>query len=68
MNRNRDKSKNFSDNRKPGFNPQPYRKKNNNFPANKNLNKYGMKPYVPAPNVNNPVASGSNATLLPIKY
>ena len=31
MNRNRDKSKNLSDNRKLGSNPQPYRKQNNSF-------------------------------------
>ena len=39
MNINRDKSKNFNDNCKLGFNPPPYRKQNNNFLANKNFNK-----------------------------
>ena len=34
---------------------------------NKNFNKYGTKPYVPASNVNKPVACGANATLLKIK-
>ena len=67
MNQNRDKSKNFSDNRKPSFNPHPYRNPNNRFPANKNFNKSGTKPYVPAPNVNNPVASVTNSMLLHIK-
>ena len=38
MNGNRDKSKNFSDNHKLGFNPHPYRKKNNTCPSNKNFN------------------------------
>ena len=63
MNRNIDKSKKFSKNHKPGFNPPPYKKQNNSFPANKNFNKSGTKPYVQAPNVNKPVAAGgSNAT------
>ena len=52
QNRNREKSRNFFDNRKPGSNPQPYRKKNNIFQVNKNFNKTSMKPYVPAPNGN----------------
>ena len=65
MNKNRDKSKNFSDNRKPGFNPPPYRKQNNSFPANKNFNKSGTKPYVPAPNANKPATNGGdNVSLL----
>ena len=65
MNKNKDKSKKFSDNHKPGFNPPPYIKHNNNFPTNKKFNKSGTKSYVPAPNANNPVASrGSNATSL----
>ena len=34
---------------------------------NKNFNKYGNRPYVPATNVNKLVASGSNATPLQIK-
>ena len=55
---------NFFDNRKPGSNPQPYRKQNNSFPANKSFNKYGMKPYVLALNVKKPVSSGANATPL----
>ena len=67
MNRNRDKSKNCFDNRKPGSNPQPYRKQDKIFQANKNFNRYGMKPYIPAANVNKPVASGANATSLQIK-
>ena len=68
MNRNKDRSKNFSDNHKLGFNPPPYKKQNNNFPANKNFNKSGMKPYVPAPNANKPVAArGANATLIQMK-
>ena len=67
MNWNRDKSKNFSDNHKPGFNPQPYIQQNNSFPANKKFNKSGTKPYVPAPNGNKLVASGANATPLQIK-
>ena len=32
-----------------------------------NFNKPGTKPYVPAANVNKPVASGANATPLQIK-
>ena len=68
MNRNRDKSRNFSDNRKPDFNPPLYRKQNNSFPANKNFNKLGTNPYVPASNTNKPVAAGgANATLIQIK-
>ena len=68
MNRNRDNSRNFSDNREPWFNPPPYRKQNNSFPANNNFNKPGTKPYVPAPNANKPVAAGgANATLIQIK-
>ena len=67
MNRNIDKSKNFSDNHKPRSNPQPYKKQNNSFQVNMNFNKSGMKPYVPVSNVNNPVASGANATPLHIK-
>ena len=51
-NRNREKSRNVSDNRKHGSNPQPYRKKNNSFQMNKNFNKTGTKPYLPAPNGN----------------
>ena len=58
MNRNRDKYKNFSDNCKLGFKPPPYKKHNNSFPANKNFNKLGTKPYVPAPNVNKLVEAG----------
>ena len=68
QNRNREKSRNFSDNHNPRSNPQPYRKKNNSFQANKNFNKTGTKPYVPAPNGNNQVARGANATPLAIKY
>ena len=68
MNQNIDKSKNFFDNHKPGFNPQPYRKQNNNFPANKDFNKYGTNPYVPTPNGNKVVTSGANATPLQIKF
>ena len=67
MNQNQDKFKNFFDNRKPRSNPKPYRKPNNSFQANKNFNKPGTKPYVPATNVNKLVASGSNATTLQIK-
>ena len=63
MNRNKDKSKNFFDSHKPRFNPQPYRKQNNGFPANKNFNKSGTKPYVPDRNANKPVvAEGENYT------
>ena len=62
MNRNRDKSKNFSDNCKLGFNPPPYRKQNNSFPASNNFNKLTTKPYLPDPNVNKlVVAGGANA-------
>ena len=64
MNKNRDKSKSFSNNHKPGSNSHPDRKKNNNFQANKNFNKYGTKPYVLAANVNKLVSSGANATPL----
>ena len=67
MNQNRYKSKNFSDNCKLGFNPHPYRKSNNSFPTNKDFNKSGTNPYVPAPNVNKLVASGDNATPLQFK-
>ena len=67
MNRNRDKYREFSHNCKPGSNPQPYRKKNNIFQANKNFNRSGMKPYVPTANVSKPIASGDNATPLHIK-
>ena len=52
QNRNREKSRNFSDNCKLGSNPQPYRKQNNSFQVKKNFNKTGMKPCVPAPNGN----------------
>ena len=48
MNRNGDKSRNFSDNHKTRFNPPLYRKQNNRFSANKNFNKLGTNPYVPA--------------------
>ena len=68
MNQHQDNSKNLADNRKPGSNPQPYRMQNNSFQANKNFNKYGTKPYVPAANVNKLVASGANATPLQIKW
>ena len=67
MNRNQDKYKKFSNNRKPGSNPQPYRKQNNNFLANKKFNKPSTKPYVPGANVNKPVGSGANAAPLHIK-
>ena len=43
-NQNREKYRNVSDNRKPGSNPQPYRKQNNIFQANWNFNKPGIKP------------------------
>ena len=67
MNKNKDKSKNFFDNHKPGFNPQTYIKKKNISPTNKNFNKSGTNPYVPAPNGNKLVSSGANTTLIPIK-
>ena len=68
MNRNIDKSKNFSDNHKTGFNPPSYRKKNNSFPANKKFNKSGTKPYVLAPNANKSAINGRvNVTPLQIK-
>ena len=68
MNKNKDKSKNFSDNHKPGFNPPPYRKQNNIFPANKNFNKSGTKPYVLAPNANKTVVvRGANPIPLQVK-
>ena len=38
LNRNRDKSKNFSDNRKPGSNPQQYKNQNIRFQVNNNFN------------------------------
>ena len=66
INQKRDKSKNFCDNRKPGFNPPPYRKHNNNFPANKNFNESDTKPYVPAPNANKLAANGG-ANVSPLK-
>ena len=67
MNKNRDKSKNFSHNHKPRSNPQPYRMQNNSFQENKNFNKPGRNPYVLDANVNKPVASGANSTPLQIK-
>ena len=67
QNQNREKSRKNYDNRKPRSNPQPYRKKNKIFQVNKNFNKTSMKPYVPDPNGNKQVASGSNATPLEIK-
>ena len=67
LNQNWYKYKNFSDNCKPRCNPQPYRKKNNNFQVNKNFNKPGTKNYVLAANVNRPIASGANDTPLQIK-
>ena len=67
INRNQDKSKNFSDNHKIGSNAQPYRKQNNSFQANKNFNKSGMNPYVPASNVNKLVVGGANAIPLQVK-
>ena len=64
----RDMSRTFSDNHKPGFNPPPYRKQNNNFPTNKNFNQTGTKPYVPAPNANKPAENGgASVALLQIK-
>ena len=67
MNQNRDKSKNFFDNCKPTLNPHPYRNKNNIFQVNKNFNKSGTRPYVPAANASKPVSSGANSTPLQIK-
>ena len=68
INRSRYRSRTFLDNHKPGFDPPPYRKQNNSFPANKNFNKIGTKPYVPAPNVKKPVANGgANVVSLQIK-
>ena len=63
-NRNKEKSRKFSDNDKPGSNPHPYRKKNNSFQANKNLSKTGTNPYVPASNGNKQMVNGANATPL----
>ena len=67
QNQNKEKYRDFSDNRKRGSNPQPYRKKNNIFQVNKNFNKTGTKPCVRAPNGNKQVSSGANATPLAIK-
>ena len=68
INRNRDRTKNFSNNHKPRLNPQPYRKHNNNFPTNKNFKKLGTKPYVPAPNAKKPATTGGvNVSPLQIK-
>ena len=67
LNRNQDKSKNFSNSHKTGLNPQPNINQNNSFQANKNFNRSDTKPYVPSANVNKPVASGANATPLHIK-
>ena len=68
MNRNIEKSKKFSDKRKPRFNPPPYKKHNNNFIENKNFNKSGTKPYVAAPNSSKLVEfGGENATPIQIK-
>ena len=65
INRIQGSSRNFSYNHKPCFNPPPYRKQNNSFPANKNFNKSGTKPYVPALNANKPVTNGRfNVSLL----
>ena len=68
LNRNRDMSKKFYDNHKPGFNPRPYKKQNNIFPANKNFNKTGIDQYVPAPNAKKPATNGGrNVSPLQIK-
>ena len=68
INRSRDRSRTFSKNRKPGFNPPLYIKHNNSFPANKNFNKTGTNPYVPAPNANKPAPNGGvNVASLQIK-
>ena len=51
-----------------GFKPPSYRKQNNIFPANKNFNKKGTKPYVPAPNANKLATNGgANVSPLQIK-
>ena len=44
----------FSDNQKPIFKPQPYRKQNNNLPSTINFNKIGAQPNVLALNTNRP--------------
>ena len=68
INRIIDRYRNFLGNHKLGFNPPPYRKKNNSFPSNKNLTKPGTNPYVPAPNANKLAANGGvNVALLQIK-
>ena len=68
INKIQDISRTFSDNRKLGFNPPPYRKENNSFPANKNFNKTGTKPNVPTPNANRSTANGgSNVSPMQIK-
>ena len=68
INRSRDRSMTFSNNRKLGFNPPPYRKQNKSFPVNKEFNKIDANPNVPAPNTNKLVANGgTNVSPLPIK-
>ena len=69
MNINRDKFRSFSDNRKLGSKPQPYRKQNNSFPPNKNFKKYSARPNVPAPNANRPTTNiRAKASLLQVSF
>ena len=63
QNQNREKYRNFSDNRKPRSNQQPDRNKYNIFQVNKKFNKTGMKPYAPAPKGNKQEESGANVPL-----
>ena len=65
INRSRDKSRTFSNNRKLDFKPHPYQKHNNIFLSNQNFNKTGAWINVPTPNTNRPVANrGSKASPL----
>ena len=62
-----DRSRTFSDNRKPGFKSLPYIKENKSFRANNYFNKTGAKPSVPAPNNNRPATNGgAKAALLQV--
>ena len=65
INRTQDKSRTFSNNKKPGFKPHPYRKHNNSFPFNRYFNKFGALPNVPSPNTNIPIVNvgSENASL-----
>ena len=58
MNKNWDRLRSFSKQRKIGSNPHPYKKQNNSFPPNINFNKIGAPPNVLAANANRRATNG----------